>query len=65
MEPLDDNFPIFIPPLRERKQDILLLVHSFIEKYNDLFNMNINIKDNRLSLHSLKMHCLLETAHQT
>lgn len=32
---------IFIPPLRERKEDIPLLVNSFIEKYNDLFNMNI------------------------
>lgn len=28
--------PIFIPPLRERKEDILLLVEHFINKYNCL-----------------------------
>jgi arginine utilization regulatory protein len=32
---------IFIPPLRERKEDIPLLVQSFIEKYNDRFQMNV------------------------
>jgi len=32
---------IFIPPLRERKEDIPLLVQSFIEKYNVLFQMNV------------------------
>lgn len=32
---------LFIPPLRDRKDDIPLLVSSFIEKYNLLFGMNI------------------------
>ena len=32
---------IFIPPLRERKEDIQLLVHHFIEKYNERFQMNV------------------------
>jgi arginine utilization regulatory protein len=32
---------IFIPPLRERKEDIPLLVQNFIEKYNELFQMNV------------------------
>ncbi|OLS36223.1 sigma-54-dependent Fis family transcriptional regulator [Bacillus sp. MRMR6] len=33
---------LFIPPLRERKEDIILLVQHFIEKYNDRFRMNVN-----------------------
>jgi arginine utilization regulatory protein len=32
---------IFVPPLRDRKQDIPLLVNSFIEKYNHLFGMKV------------------------
>lgn len=32
---------LFIPPLRERKQDIHLLAHSFIRKFNDLFDLAI------------------------
>jgi arginine utilization regulatory protein len=32
---------IFIPPLRERKEDIPLLVQSFIKKYNERFQMNV------------------------
>jgi arginine utilization regulatory protein len=32
---------IFIPPLKERKQDIEDLVQLFIEKYNHLFAMNV------------------------
>ena len=31
----------FIPPLRERKEDISLLTQSFIEKFNALFEMDI------------------------
>lgn len=33
---------LFIPPLRERKQDIPLLTQFFVEKYNRLFQMNVN-----------------------
>lgn len=29
-----DVFPVFMPPLRERKTDILLLVDHFVEKFN-------------------------------
>ncbi|WML42066.1 sigma 54-interacting transcriptional regulator [Neobacillus sp. OS1-2] len=32
---------IFIPPLRDRKEDIHLLVQHFIEKYNERFQMNV------------------------
>jgi arginine utilization regulatory protein len=32
---------IFIPPLRERKEDIPILVQHFIEKYNERFHMDV------------------------
>lgn len=32
---------LFIPPLRERKEDIPLLIDYFIEKYNQLFQMSV------------------------
>ncbi|WP_408009980.1 sigma-54 interaction domain-containing protein [Pseudalkalibacillus sp. A8] len=32
---------LFIPPLRERKEDLWFLTQSFIEKYNALFQMNV------------------------
>lgn len=32
---------IFIPPLRERKDDIELLTSAFIDKYNHLFGMDV------------------------
>jgi arginine utilization regulatory protein len=32
---------IFIPPLRERKEDLPLLVNHFVEKYNERFQMNV------------------------
>lgn len=34
-------FPIFIPPLRERKEDIILLADYFLEKYSKENNKNI------------------------
>lgn len=34
-------FPIFMPPLRERKSDILLLADHFVEKYAKLNNKNV------------------------
>ena len=33
--------PIFIPPLRERKEDIPLLINNFIEKYAQMFGKEI------------------------
>ncbi len=34
-------FPIFIPPLRERKTDILLLADHFVEKYSKKYKKDI------------------------
>ncbi|WP_203363171.1 sigma 54-interacting transcriptional regulator [Bacillus sp. REN10] len=36
---------VFIPPLRERKEDIHLLSQFFINKYNQLFGMHIHSLD--------------------
>lgn len=33
--------PIFIPPLRERREDIPLLINNFIEKYSKMFGKEI------------------------
>ncbi|WP_147675223.1 sigma-54 interaction domain-containing protein [Numidum massiliense] len=42
---------LFIPPLRERKEDIVDLVHHFIAKYNDLFQMDVaRVSDDVLNL---------------
>lgn len=38
-------FPIVIPALSERKEDIPPLVHSFIEKYNEKFGMDKYMDD--------------------
>ena len=35
------TFPIHIPPLRERKQDILLLAKFFLQKYAAMYQKNI------------------------
>lgn len=34
-------FPIYIPPLRERKSDIPLLIDHFIEKFNKVHGLNV------------------------
>ncbi len=39
--------PIHIPPLRERKEDIPLLIHHFIKKYNQIMNKNVAGMDHR------------------
>jgi two-component system response regulator AtoC len=33
--------PIHIPPLRDRKEDIPLLIHHFIKKYNEVMSKNV------------------------
>lgn len=37
--------PINVPPLRERKSDISLIIEEMIEKYNTLFNKNVKGMD--------------------
>lgn len=34
-------FPIHIPPLRERRSDIMLLADHFVQKYNDMYGKKI------------------------
>lgn len=36
--------PLFIPPLRERKEDIPLLVDYFLRKYNQLYGKSLKFK---------------------
>lgn len=38
--------PLRIPPLRERKQDILVLTDYFLEKFNRKYSQRINIDEN-------------------
>lgn len=43
--------PILIPPLRERKEDIPLLIKNFIVKFNDEYGRHIlNISDDALNI---------------
>lgn len=35
------TFPILIPPLREREQDILLLAKFFLQKYTDMYQKTV------------------------
>jgi arginine utilization regulatory protein len=39
---------LVIPPLRERKEDIPLLVQTFIEKYNHLFQLDVRKISNKV-----------------
>jgi formate hydrogenlyase transcriptional activator len=36
-------FPIRIPPLRDRREDIPLLVRNFVQKYNALFSRQVEV----------------------
>lgn len=38
--------PIFVPPLRERKEDILILTNYFIKKFSNKYNKKIEEADN-------------------
>ncbi|MFA6715758.1 MAG: sigma 54-interacting transcriptional regulator [Victivallaceae bacterium] len=46
-------FPIYLPPLRERKSDILLLCNSFIKKYSKQMGKKID----RISTTAINMLC--------
>ncbi|WP_353854534.1 sigma 54-interacting transcriptional regulator [Bacillus sp. Bos-x628] len=39
---------LFIPPLSERKEDIPTFVRHFIQKYNELFQMNVKAADDEV-----------------
>ncbi|MGY3766602.1 sigma-54 interaction domain-containing protein [Vagococcus vulneris] len=41
--------PITIPPLRERRQDILALANHFLDKYNNLYQKNIILTPKNLN----------------
>jgi len=36
-----NSFPIVVPPLRDRRGDIVILINHFIEKFNEKLNVNI------------------------
>ncbi|WP_250673255.1 sigma 54-interacting transcriptional regulator [Paraclostridium ghonii] len=42
--------PIKIPPLRERKEDIVPLVEHFLDLYNDKYNRQVNISPKVMNL---------------
>ncbi len=48
-------FPIQVPPLRERPDDILLLAHYFVQRYSSRFKKEITSVDQR-SLDSLRQY---------
>ncbi|WP_205758533.1 sigma 54-interacting transcriptional regulator [Lysinibacillus sp. SGAir0095] len=39
---------LFIPPLRERQEDIAILIDEFIQKYNELFKLNVKCVSNEV-----------------
>lgn len=41
-------FPITIPPLRERKQEIIPLAEYFVKCYREKFSMNVSVDSNAL-----------------
>ncbi len=44
-------FPIYLPPLRERRADIMLLADHFVQKYNERYGKNVK----RISTSAINM----------
>jgi len=42
--------PIYIPPLRERKEDIPVLIHHFVQKFNRKYGLNKSIAEEGFNL---------------
>ncbi|OAH53210.1 MULTISPECIES: sigma 54-interacting transcriptional regulator [Bacillaceae] len=45
--------PIEIPPLRERVEDIPYLIYHFVQKYNQLYNRNVQILPDAIEILSI------------
>ncbi|WP_206812494.1 sigma-54 interaction domain-containing protein [Paradesulfitobacterium ferrireducens] len=43
-------FPIEVPPLRERKEDIALLANSFLTQFNQTYQRNLRLSNSALDL---------------
>lgn len=42
--------PIYIPPLRERKEDIYILVENFLDKFNTKYKKSVSISKSAMSI---------------
>jgi len=42
--------PIHIPPLRERPEDILVMLRTFLKKYNKMFKLNKTLDSNTIAI---------------
>lgn len=47
-------FPLYVAPLRDRREDIVPLARHFVEKYNTEFNIERGISDSALNLLSVQ-----------
>jgi TyrR family helix-turn-helix protein len=47
-------FPLYVAPLRDRREDIVPLARHFVEKYNKEFNIEKSISDSALNLLSVQ-----------
>lgn len=43
-------FPIEVPPLRERKEDIPLLIRQFLNKFNNKYNRNVKLSNSDIDM---------------